>query len=69
MTNFEWIKSMGVKELAKVIINTCDNFDCGICPLKNSEGRCVVNSKYDGDDATAIEWLESECEEDEKDKD
>lgn len=61
MTNFEKIKNMDVEEFARVIINTCDNFDCETCPLKNSEGRCVVNSKYDGDDTTAIEWLESEC--------
>lgn len=61
MTNFEWIKGMSVEEFARIIINSCDNFDCKTCPLKNSPGICVVNSKHGEDDETAIEWLESEC--------
>lgn len=63
MTNYEWIKSLSVEEMANRIINPCDNFSCVNCHMRNSERKCVLNSKYDGDNSDAIEWLESEVKE------
>ncbi len=63
MTNYDWIKSMSPEEMAKTILNPCDHYSCENCPLKNSERRCVLNSYYGKSDAAALEWLESEREE------
>ena len=35
MTNLEWIRSLEAPELAKHVINPCDNFSCPGCPLRD----------------------------------
>ena len=61
MTNLEWIRSLEALELAKHVINPCDNFSCPGCPLRDRKrDRCILNSGFGQGDGSAIAWLESE---------
>lgn len=57
MTNYEWIKSLSVEEMAKCIINPCENLRCSKCPY---EWRCRTT---DGNaNNLSISWLNEERE-------
>lgn len=61
MTNGDWIRSLTDEELAKNVINPCSNYECGVCPMRDKRGRCVVECGsrcYD----IAMEYFESERE-------
>ena len=42
MTNLEWIRSLEAPELAKHVINPCDNFSCPGCPLRDRKRECAT---------------------------
>lgn len=61
ITNFEWIKSLDEYEMAKYLLNPCDNFSCEMCPMHDlKRERCIINSAYGQGDGLVLDWLRDE---------